>query len=49
MAQKAADARERHGLRMRRLQQAATAEQRTFESVRERARRTGDDSTGDTY
>ncbi|MBK6451839.1 MAG: electron transport complex subunit RsxC [Proteobacteria bacterium] len=47
MAQKAADARERHGLRKRRQQEAATAEQQTFESVRDRARRPDDDSAGD--
>ena len=47
MAQKAADARERHGLRKRRQQEAATAEQQTLASVRDRARRPGDDSAGD--
>ena len=47
MAQKAADARERHGLHKRRQQEAATAEQQTFESVRDRARRPDDDSAGD--
>jgi len=47
MAQKAADARERHELRKRRLQEAATTEQQVFESVRDRARRPGVDSTGD--
>ena len=47
MTKKAADARERHELRQRRLQEAATIEQETFESVRGRARRPGVDSTGD--
>ena len=47
-AQKAADARERHELRTRRLQEAATAEQQAFESVRNRARQPGDDSAGGT-
>jgi electron transport complex protein RnfC len=42
-ARKAADARERHDLRTRRLQQAATAAQQTFENVRGRARPPGDD------
>jgi electron transport complex protein RnfC len=42
-AQKAADARERHELRTRRLQEAATAEQQAFESVRNRARLPDDD------
>jgi Na+-translocating ferredoxin:NAD+ oxidoreductase subunit C len=46
MAKKAADARERHELRQRRLREAATAEQQAFESVRDRARRPGDDSAG---
>jgi Na+-translocating ferredoxin:NAD+ oxidoreductase subunit C len=44
---KAAAARERHELRERRLQEAATAEQRTFETIRNRARQPGDGSTGD--
>jgi Na+-translocating ferredoxin:NAD+ oxidoreductase subunit C len=48
MAQKAADARERHALHQRRLREAATAEQQAFESVRDRARRSGDDSAGPT-
>ena len=47
MANKAAAARERHELHKRRLQEAATAEQRTFESVRSRARQPGDGSAGD--
>jgi electron transport complex protein RnfC len=47
LANKAADARERHELHQRRLQEAATAEQRTFESVRSRARHPGDRSAGD--
>jgi len=47
MASKAAAARERHELHKRRLQEAATAEQRTFESVRSRARQPGDGSAGD--
>jgi len=45
-AQKAADARERHELRTRRLQETATAEQQAFESVRNRARQPGDDAAG---
>jgi len=47
-AKKSADARERHELRTRRLQEAATAEQQAFESVRNRARPPGDDSAGGT-
>ena len=47
MANKAAAARERHELHKRRLQQAATAEQRAFDSVRNRARQPGDGSAGD--
>ena len=46
LANKAADARERHELHQRRLQETATAEQRTFESVRSRARPPGDGSAG---
>ena len=45
-AQKAAHARERHELRTRRLQEAATAEQQAFESVRNRARQPDDDPAG---
>ncbi|MDH4166150.1 MAG: electron transport complex subunit RsxC [Gammaproteobacteria bacterium] len=44
-AQKAADARQRHELHMRRLQEAATAEHRAFEDVRRRVRQPGDDPT----
>jgi electron transport complex protein RnfC len=47
LASKAAAARERHELHKRRLQEAATAEQQAFESVRSRARRPGDGSAGD--
>lgn len=47
-ARLAAEARERHERHSRRLQEAATAEQQAFESVRDRARRPGGDSAGDT-
>jgi electron transport complex protein RnfC len=47
-ARKAADARERHELRTRRLQDAATAAQQTFESVRDRARTPGSNAAGGT-
>jgi electron transport complex protein RnfC len=47
-ARKAADARERHELRTRRLQDAATVAQQTFESVRERARTPGSNAAGST-
>ena len=48
MAAKATDARERHELRTRRLQEVAAAEQQAFESVRNRARPPGDDPAGGT-
>jgi len=46
MAARATDARERHELRTRRLQETAAAEQQAFESVRNRARQPGDDPAG---
>ncbi|MEY2921259.1 MAG: hypothetical protein RL261_2564, partial [Pseudomonadota bacterium] len=48
VAARAADARERHETRTRRLQEAAAAEQQAFESVRNRARQPGDDPAGGT-
>ncbi len=48
IAARAADARERHELRTRRLQEAAAAEQQAFESVRNRVRQPGDDPAGGT-
>ena len=48
MAARAADARERHELRSRRLQETAAAEQQAFESVRDRVRQPGDDAAGGT-
>ena len=45
---RASDARERHELRQRRLQEAAAAEQQAFESVRSRVRQPGDDPAGGT-
>ncbi len=46
LANKAADARERHELHEHRLQEAATAERQTFDSVRSRARRPDGGTTG---
>jgi electron transport complex protein RnfC len=48
IAAKATDARERHELHSRRLQEAAAAEQQAFESVRNRLRTPGDDPAGGT-
>jgi len=48
MAARAADARQRHETRTHRLLEAAAAEQQAFESVRNRARQSGDDPAGGT-
>jgi H+/Na+-translocating ferredoxin:NAD+ oxidoreductase subunit C len=47
-AAKAAEARERHELRSRRMQESAAAEQQAFESVRNRVRPPGDDPASGT-
>jgi electron transport complex protein RnfC len=48
IAAKATDARARHELRTRRLQEAAAAEQQAFDRVRNRVRQPGDDPAGGT-